>query len=362
MDKDEKIRIRDGIVYKDKRYWKFYGFKNYRINKYGEIIYLKTKVDEYGQTYIEELYEVKPFKKHGKLYVILDDNEYLLEKIVCNAFYGYIDLPIMHRYDNIDCEYDNVYYFIPDELLVYDSDKDEYIINGMIFHKCPQILVEEYNKKYYISNNGVLFNPKGGKIVRHYYTKQSYQSSSIGFIHQNVYGAWVGELDKTLSVDHIDTDITNNYYNNLEQITRSENNRRAYQKQNKPVTYTNEMIHHVCKMMEDGKTKADICEYLNVPLDDSRGRLRVSDLIFALKNHDCRADITSQYDFSKFDNSSYRYTVVPKSQYSEIMEYYFTHGENGSATARHFGYNISTLKSILQNHRDAYRDLYKVDQ
>ena len=364
MDKKDKdnlqeIRVRDGIVYKDKRYWKFFGFKDYRINKDGEIIYLKIYIDDYGKTYIEELSEVRPFKKNGKLYVTLNNTDHLLEKVVCEAFYGSIDLPIMHKYDDLSCESYNVYYFLPFECIEYDSNEDKYYINGVEFRKCPPPPTEENYKDFYISSNGVLFDPINKKIRRHSHTAQSYQTSANNFIHQDVYGAWVGDIDRDLTIDHKDADVTNNDYRNLEQVTRSENNSRAYQKGMKQVSYPNDVIHHVCKMMEDGKTKSDICEYLKVPVSDSRGRLRVSDLIFALKNHDCRVDIASQYDFSKFDNSTYRYSVVPKSQYPEIMEYYFTHGENGSATARHFGYNISTLKTILQNHREEYRDLYK---
>ena len=354
----KEIRIRDGIVYKDKRYWKFFGFKDYRINKDGEIIYLKIYIDDYGKTYIEELSEVKPYEKHDKLYVTLNNSDHLLEKVVCEAFYGSIDLPIMHKYDDLTCESDNVYYFLPFECIEYDSEEDKYYINGVEFRKCP-LLKKDHFKTFYISNNGVMYDPINKKIVRHYHTEASYQSTGNNFIHQNVYGAWIGDLVPGMTIDHKDADVTNNDYRNLEQVTRSENNSRAYQKGMKQVSYPNEVIHHVCKMMEDGKTKADICDYLKIPITDSKARLRISDLIFALKNHECRVDIASQYDFSKFDNSMHRFTVVPKSQYPEIMEYYFTHGENSSATARHFGYKIPTLKTIIQNHRDEYRDLYK---
>lgn len=355
---NDRIKVRDGIVYNNKRYYKLHGFNDYRINKDGEIIYLKTIIDDYGKTYIEELYEVKPFKKHKKLFVTLDNENYLLEKIVCNTFYGDIDLPIKHRYDELYCGIDNLYYHLSHNDIIYNDDKDEYCICDTLFRKCKLSKDKHRKKIYYISRNGIVYDSLNKKICKLSFTDQSYKMGPCGSIHRNVYASWVGDINESMTIDHTDTDVTNNDYTNLEQVTRGENNTRAYRNAMKPVSYSNDQVHHVCKMMENGKTKADICEYLNISLDDSKGRLRVSEFIFRLKRGEERYDIAKNYNFSKFDNSKYRYTVIPRSQIPEIMEYYFNHNQNGSATARYFGYNISTMKTVIQNNRDLYRDKY----
>lgn len=49
------------------------------------------------------------------------------------------------------------------------------------------------------------------------------RNTKVLLIHRLVYQAFIGKLDKSLVIDHIDNDRLNNHYTNLQQITQSIN-------------------------------------------------------------------------------------------------------------------------------------------
>jgi hypothetical protein len=97
--------------------------------------------------------------------------------------------------------------------------------------------MKQYKDTHYsIDANGNLFNNKTSRYLKpelrrngYYYYKMlingSYKNVTA---HKLVFETYIGERDKTLDINHIDGNKKNNHYSNLEQLTRSENNKHAY--------------------------------------------------------------------------------------------------------------------------------------
>jgi hypothetical protein len=90
--------------------------------------------------------------------------------------------------------------------------------------------IKDYEGLYQISSNGQVRNSRTGKVLKLYKDKNGYNFCTLSNItqkhikvHRLVYQAFIGELDKSLVIDHIDTIRTNNVPSNLRQIPSREN-------------------------------------------------------------------------------------------------------------------------------------------
>lgn len=105
---------------------------------------------------------------------------------------------------------------------------NQIIINNKIFRQC------NINPTYYVSNDGEVYSSYANKIIKsltRYCGGKPYLYVDIWIdgrqrhypIHKLVYNEWVGPLDNTLQVNHIDDNSANNYYKNLYQGTQQQN-------------------------------------------------------------------------------------------------------------------------------------------
>lgn len=100
---------------------------------------------------------------------------------------------------------------------------------------------------------------------------------------------------------HLDNNGLNNHADNLEWKTRGDNVRSAFMEgfinyscENSPSTsITNTQVHHICKLLQDGKSYKDIIDEMGFPYDKPHRQLLVR-----IKNRIAWTQISKNYDFS----------------------------------------------------------------
>jgi len=94
--------------------------------------------------------------------------------------------------------------------------------------------------KYEISKDGIVRNIRTGNIVKFVldrYYKQSLRvgdKSVICYLHRAMYETYIGKLNKSLQIDHIDGNRLNNTVSNLQQISREDNVQKSRVRQHLP--------------------------------------------------------------------------------------------------------------------------------
>jgi hypothetical protein len=150
----------------------------------------------------------------------------------------------------------------------------------------------KYNGKktdYHISNDGV-FMGKHGKIMKPRYTPNGYMQACLRvdkkyiylYVHRCVYETFVGSIPNGYTINHIDGDKCNNHVDNLEIMTRLDNNRHAWEhglayshnphagsciEERLEKIYSLDTIKLICKKLEDPiLTYQDIAKEYDVPV------------------------------------------------------------------------------------------------
>lgn len=137
--------------------------------------------------------------------------------------------------------------------LILDGEKTNYIISerGDVFN-----VVTQHMMKQFTDNSGrfVVCLSINGKN----HTKR---------VHYLVYTAFYGELDPSLTINHIDEDFTNNHYTNLESMSRSMNCI-TYRKNNGIPTkkYSDSLIEEICIKLSNGIYYKDLAIEYDIPI------------------------------------------------------------------------------------------------
>lgn len=148
------------------------------------------------------------------------------------------------------------------------------LLDGEMFREHPVY------KGYFVSNMGRVVGAKGkllnaskntaGYMIIGFYGNKKQKTTSV---HRAVVETFVGRIPKNKNIDHIDGIKHNNKLSNLEIVTRSENQKRAYTLglvagckgvSNGGSVLTETQIFEIYDMVIDGKSNDDIGECFDI--------------------------------------------------------------------------------------------------
>jgi hypothetical protein len=135
-------------------------------------------------------------------------------------------------------------------------------------------MVEEFKKHksgYLVSNFGRI-KGKSVEYLKLTLTSSGYQMIRIGLVHRVVYETFKGEIEEGHEINHIDNKKTNNNINNLESITKSENQKHKYKNmknkidgENNPMSFLKEVdVLDIYEMIKSGKNNIEIADKYNI--------------------------------------------------------------------------------------------------
>jgi len=137
--------------------------------------------------------------------------------------------------------------------LVLYGESTNYIISekGDVYNKLTKNLLTQFT-----DNSGrytVCLSINGRTIVKR--------------VHYLVYIAFYGSLEKNMTINHIDENFQNNYYLNLEPLSRRDNCL-LYRKHNgiPKKQYSDQLIEEICIKLKDGIYYKDIAALYNMPI------------------------------------------------------------------------------------------------
>lgn len=125
-------------------------------------------------------------------------------------------------------------------------------------------------------------------------------------VHRLVAWEFCNNRDIDLIVNHIDNCKFNNYYMNLEWVTISENTLHGYDHGNGKYgekhyknKYPEEMIHEICKLIQDGREQGSIYQIIKSKylINVNHSKKSVISLIKDIRRRKVWRSVTSLYDF-----------------------------------------------------------------
>jgi len=194
---------------------------------------------------------------------------------------------------------------------------------------------------YAATESGDIVNMRNGNIIkpmsdihgyRYVCLSQSGKKKRIA-VHRLVMIAFEGFIEGKPVVNHIDGDKANNAHSNLEWTTYAENAQHTIDAglrtkfKNEYRMYSDELIHKVCKMIQENHRTCDIVKELAVP----------THLVCNVRKGFQYKEVSSQYDFTKI------YPVQKRIGYARI-EHVCELLEEGSYT----GAEISRMTGVSQ--------------
>lgn len=205
---------------------------------------------------------------------------------------------------------------------------------------------------YEISNYGNIRYKESGIIIKQYIGNSGYYFIGLLTIEGKTYPYLVHRLVaasfilfrhvEQTQVNHIDSNKLNNNINNLEWSTPTQNTHHAMEYGNFQfcedrynAKFTNEEVHHICKMLQEGYDYKDILNSINVEITPNN-----LDSIGNIKRGITYTKISKDYDFSKYE---YNFSTYTNQQIIEICGY-IKQGLDYREIANIIGRDISTRR------------------
>lgn len=129
---------------------------------------------------------------------------------------------------------------------------------------------------YTIYEDGRVYSHISNKFLKQTLSKQAgylVYGSKLGFVHRLVATHFIGNIPKGMTVNHKDGNKLNNHVDNLEIVSRSENQKHAYQhglqlpqkgETNGTAKLSNEDCEELCQMLLAGHSNDDIGKKFNL--------------------------------------------------------------------------------------------------
>lgn len=234
-----------------------------------------------------------------------------IAKIMATAWIGEMDAPIKFRNGDPNVlNRDNIQYEIVSKEIISDN---EISINGVIFKRIPGL------KYYFIADGGLVYSTFYDKLLHRKITRTLYLHMSMvdddGVrkmfpLHRILYYVWNNKKpNPAMEINHIDGKEWHCYLWNLEEITPLENTRHAeFIINTREVLWTPDEVHFICRQIQNGKSIREIYdnnEWINKKIQLSGFKIFTHHLISHTKYW---VDVSSQYDFSKWQNANIKYT------------------------------------------------------
>lgn len=176
------------------------------------------------------------------------------------------------------------------------------------------------NEKYYplsANKEGVIKNIKTGNIRAFCLGSHGYpvvSTANLGTIlsHRIVAEIWLPNPENLREVNHIDLDKTNNNISNLEWVSSKDNSKhasvngrmshlnRVRGEDNNMSLHSDEMVHLICKDLEEGLRNVDLAKKYKIPASYMK----------SLKKGVVRKEISSQYNLTKTEKRSVSESTV----------------------------------------------------
>ena len=273
---------------------------------------------------IDKLIEV-PFynnfriDKMNNVYIV-DDNEIISMIPFSDMKFEYMN-KIIYILDLINITYYGIEsrYDFKDFIRI---SKNEIESNNIRFKQIPGVI-----DGYYISETGIVFSTFSNMILRQEVDSDGYHRISFPYpslthmaIHRLTYKAWKGNIPKGYVIHHEDNIKWNNDVNNLQLTTPFLNSRYAAEDglYKRTFEWNSQIVHQVCKMMEDNISVKDIASYFGICPEDKQIYKNFRNQLYSFRKHQRSwIDITSQYNFNDYTGN-----IRPDSKYriSEILD------------------------------------------
>lgn len=187
---------------------------------------------------------------------------------------------------------------------------------------------------YYISNYGRIYSVRYDRLIKPYLDQGGYYRVSITLRSGEVCFTGVHKLtlmsfDPIIETDlyvpnHKDGNKTNNYIGNLEWATISENTRHALDtglanckcENNSRSILTNEQVHFICSLMEQGYSNSMILNKLGLAYGPERNKIAA--VVRLIRRGQTYLDIAKQYNIPGI-NGRVTYPLEFASEVCEIL-------------------------------------------
>ena len=165
---------------------------------------------------------------------------------------------------------------------------------------------------YYISNYGRIYSVRYNRLIKQFLDSGGYYRVRITLpngktcftgVHKLTLMSFHPIVENDIYVpNHIDGDKTHNFVGNLEWATMSENTRHALDtgladckcENNSRSVLTNDQVHYICSLMEQGDTNSEILDELGYEYGPERNRIAA--IIRLIRRGQTYLDISKQYD------------------------------------------------------------------
>ena len=187
--------------------------------------------------------------------------------------------------------------------------------------------------KYFISENGILYNSLSKKYPKYFIDKDGYFRVALDYkkyyVHRLV--AWEFHPDTrniNLVIDHIDGNKQNNNYQNLQWVTIKENTHRAIAnglrnnngEKNALNKHPEKIIRYIFELLSQGKDNMEIVENLKNLKNESISSFserNIYSLVYRLRSGYLWSHIGKEYNFPKKVKTKHKFIPSEKNLFTE---------------------------------------------